>query len=90
MGALTQQPIKVSSPPPAGGPRPRLHRAQQGTTNRTGVYVDHLGRAIPYHLSHKGQIASQPRVATSRLKRKKESFGVAPDAQLRYVLTQAL
>lgn len=74
--------LKSHSPPPAGGPRPRLHRAQQGTTNRVGVFVDHLNRAIPFSLSHKGQIASQPRVATARLKRRATAAGVRADARL--------
>ena len=83
MGAFGQHPIKAHSPPPGGGPRPRLHRAQQGATNRTGVYIDHLNRAIPFSLSHAGQIASQPRLATARLKRKSATAGVVPDAKLR-------
>ena len=76
-------PVKSFSSPPAGGPRPRLHRAQQGATNRVGVFVDHLNRAIPYSLAHNGQIASQPRVSTARLKRRLSTAGVHPDAQLR-------
>jgi len=76
-------PVKSFSSPPAGGPRPRLHRAQQGATNRVGVFVDHLNRAIPYSLAHNGQIARQPRVSTARLKRRLSTAGVHPDAQLR-------
>jgi len=82
-------PLKSHSPPPAGGPRPRLHRAQQGTTNRVGVFVDHLNRAIPFSLSHKGQIASQPRVATARLKRRATAAGVRADARLRSALRES-
>ena len=81
-------PVKSFVPPPAGGPRPRLHRAQQGATNRVGVFVDHLNRAIPYSLSHRGQIASQPRVSPGRLKTKLSAAGVHPDAQLRFASNQ--
>jgi hypothetical protein len=81
-------PVKSFIPSPAGGPRPRLHRAQQGATNRVGVFVDHLNRAIPYTLSHRGQIASQPRVSPARLKRKFSAAGVHPDAQLRSASNQ--
>jgi len=75
--------IKPQSNPPAGGPRPRLHRAQQGATNRAGIFIDHLNRAIPFSLSHAGQIASQSRVAKSRLKRRATKAGIAQDAKLR-------
>jgi len=76
MAGGAELPIKNSSPPPAGGPRPRLHRAQQGATNRTGIWIDHQQRAVPYNLGHTGQIASQVLLSQSAPMTPEEDEGV--------------